>query len=212
MAGGFTGWSEAAFDVLLQLDGDPLTEERERLRADREKLVRQPMIALLDELGARSSLFEDHAVWGFRTMVWFWQHQSAVARIAPSVEIGIRFDLDGLHMRAGWSYPDAAQVARYREAVLDEVAGARLVTLTGDLESTGYEIVGDMLKRVPRHVSPDHPRRELLRYRSLGVARSFGSGNWLHTSEAVDRLCAAGEDVRPLLVWQAEHIAGAGTR
>jgi hypothetical protein len=208
MSAGFTGWTAAAFDVLLRLDGEPLMAEREKLRADRERLVRQPMIALLDAAGARSSLFEDHSVWGFQKMVWFWQHQSAVARIAPNVEIGIRFDLDGLSIRAGWIGSNAADFARYRAAVLDEGTGPQLAALIGGLEDAGLEIEGEQLQRVPRGFPRDHPRSELLRYRTMRAVRHLGTGRWLHTANAVDRLCAAGEEVRPLLAWQAAHIAG----
>ncbi|WP_329151720.1 hypothetical protein OHA63_00360 [Streptomyces anulatus] len=50
MRGGFTGWPEQAMDVLWQLQGEPAHAARERCRADRERLVRQPMIALLNEV------------------------------------------------------------------------------------------------------------------------------------------------------------------
>lgn len=37
-------------DVLWQLQGEPTHATRERYRADRERLVRQPMIAMLNEV------------------------------------------------------------------------------------------------------------------------------------------------------------------
>jgi hypothetical protein len=37
--GRFEGWPEEAFDVLLQLEGEPTMEERRRLRENRERLV-----------------------------------------------------------------------------------------------------------------------------------------------------------------------------
>jgi hypothetical protein len=48
VTGDFAGWPRAAFDVLLELDGDPSAEVRRRCRRDREELVRRPMIELLN--------------------------------------------------------------------------------------------------------------------------------------------------------------------
>lgn len=48
--GRFEGWPEQAFDVLLRLEGEPTTEQRRALREEREQLVRQPMIALMQEI------------------------------------------------------------------------------------------------------------------------------------------------------------------
>src|SRR5580698_2922821 len=41
MATQFHGWPEQAYDVLLELDGDPARETRERVRRERETLVRK---------------------------------------------------------------------------------------------------------------------------------------------------------------------------
>ena len=48
------GWPEQGYAVLLQLSGEPSRETRERLRRDRERHVRQPMIDLLNDLAADS--------------------------------------------------------------------------------------------------------------------------------------------------------------
>ncbi|MFD8748133.1 hypothetical protein ACFV01_34850, partial [Streptomyces sp. NPDC059616] len=67
MRGQFTGWPEQAMDVLWQLQGEPTRATRERYRADRERLVRQPMIALLNEVADTDARYEDFSVWHYRT-------------------------------------------------------------------------------------------------------------------------------------------------
>src|SRR5690606_26367274 len=89
----FTGWPEQAMDVLWQLQGEPTKETRERCRADRERLVRQPMIALLNGVADADPRYEDFSVWHYRTGSWWWQHQSAVIRLGRKVEINLRFSL-----------------------------------------------------------------------------------------------------------------------
>src|SRR5262245_11306563 len=94
----FTGWPVEAFDVLLQLDGDPPLAVRERHRKDRERLVREPMVALLQDIADADPAYEDFSVWHYGKTVWWWQHQAAAVRIAPNLELGMRFDLDGLQI------------------------------------------------------------------------------------------------------------------
>ncbi|MFI6854218.1 hypothetical protein [Streptomyces sp. NPDC050416] len=90
MRGQFTGWPEQAMDVLWHLQGEPTHATRERYRTDRERLVRQPMIALLNEVADTDPRYEDFSVWHYRTDSWWWQHQSAVIRLGRKVEIGLR--------------------------------------------------------------------------------------------------------------------------
>jgi hypothetical protein len=99
MRGQFTGWPEQAMDVLWQLQGEPAHAIRERHRADRERLVRQPMIALLNEVADTDPRYEDFSVWHYRTDSWWWQNQSAVIRLGRKIEIGLRFSVDGLRIQ-----------------------------------------------------------------------------------------------------------------
>ncbi|GAA3552111.1 hypothetical protein GCM10022222_39630 [Amycolatopsis ultiminotia] len=206
----FFGWPEAAFDVLLRLEGDPSTAARESLRKDRERLVRQPMVALMDALAFRSELFEDHSVSGFRSTPWWWQHQCAVVRLAKNVEIGLRFDLDGLRLQGAWWYATPGQVERYRASVADEASGSVLANGVGELVDGGYEITGEKLKRVPQGFSADHPRAELLRHRSLLAVRELGCDDWLHSAEALNRVWLACRELEPVLFWLAKHVAPPG--
>ncbi|MDH6697471.1 DUF2461 family protein [Streptomyces griseoviridis] len=212
MGGVFNGWTEQAFEVLLRLEGDPPPRLRESLRRDREVHVRQPMIALLNDVADAVPALDDFSVWGFRKEIWWWQHQSAVIRIARQVEIGLRFDLDGLHLKAGWHYPDPGQVPRYRAAVAALTSGTDLAELVARLAADGYEITGDLMRRVPRGTPADHPRAELLRHRSLLAARPLVTDTAALTPSAVDRVTAAARELAPFLTWLAHHVAATPRR
>ncbi len=206
MGGRFTGWPEQAFDVLLKLDGDPPAAFRESLRKEREQLVRQPMIALLHDVADADATYDEFSVWGFRIMLWPWQRQLGMVGIGPCLELSVAFDLDGLSVQGiGW-YSGPVREA-FRAAVADDTCGPDLVKTLEALRTRGYDITGDMMKRVPRGYPADHPRADLLRHRTLVAGRPLGCDDWLHTPEAVDRVLAAFEELRPMMSWLADHVA-----
>jgi hypothetical protein len=112
----FRGWPEQAYAVLLELDGEPSRETRERVRRRREEYVREPMIDLLNDLADVDPWYEDFAVWRYASTAYWWQNQCAVVRVARSIEIGFRFSLDGLRIKAAWWYADPEQIASFRAA------------------------------------------------------------------------------------------------
>jgi uncharacterized protein (DUF2461 family) len=199
----FHGWPEQAHAVLLTLDGEPSRETREAVRPGREKLVRQPMIDLLNDLADLDPWYEDFAVWRYASTAYWWQNQCAVVRVARSIDIGFRFSLDGLGIKAAWWYAGPEQIALFRAAAAAGESGRVLADLVSSLAADGHEILGDVMKRVPHGYPADHPRAGLLRHRSLTAARELESGA-VRDVEPVYRAC---ERLRPLLGWLAEHVA-----
>lgn len=188
--------------MLLELGGEPSRETRERVRRDREQQVRQPMIDLLNDLADTDTWYEDFSVWRYGSTAWWWQNQCAVARVARNIEIGFGFSLDGLRIKAAWWYADPGQIALFRAAVAAADSGSRLEDLVSSLAADGHEILGDVMKRVPRGYPADHPRAGLLRHRSLIAAIELES-DAVHDVEPVYRAC---ERLRPLLGWLSEHV------
>jgi uncharacterized protein (DUF2461 family) len=197
----FHGWPEQAYVVLLELGGEPSRETRERVRHDREEQVRQPMIDLLDDLADIDPWYEDFAVWRYAKTAYWWQNQSAIVRVAGNIEIGFCFNLDGLRVQAAWWYAGAAEIGRFRAATAADESGHRLAELVSSLGEDGHEILGDVMKRIPRGYPADHPRGDLLRHRSLIAARQLES-DAVRNVEPVYLAC---ERLRPLLDWLAEH-------
>lgn len=201
MATRFHGWPEEAYAVLLELEGEPSLQTRQRVRRRREKQVRRPMIDLFNDLADADPWYEDFAVWRYASTAYWWQNQCGIVRVARNVEIGFRFNLDGLRVRAGWSYADPEQIALFRAAAAADDSGRALEDLVVSLAADGHEILGDVMKRVPRGYPADHPRAELLRHRSLSAAREL-EADAVRDVEPVYRTC---ERLRPLLGWLAEH-------
>ncbi|MBM7775389.1 uncharacterized protein (DUF2461 family) [Actinokineospora baliensis] len=201
----FTGWPVQALDVLHNLDGVPSTQVRERNRRDRERLVRAPMADLLADLADADPRYADFSVWHFAKDPFWWQHQGAVVRLARNVEIGLRFDLDGLHVKGAWHYPDPGQVRQFRSAVAEDGSGAELVGILAALPQH-FEVTGDVMKRGPREYPPDHPRADLLRYRSLVATRPVRPEEAVHSAAAVDQVLQVARELDALLGWLARNV------
>ena len=202
MAARFHGWPEQAYGVLLELGGEPSLQTRERVRRQREKQVRQPMIDLLNDLADVDPWYEDFSVWRYASTAYWWQNQCAVVRVARNIEIGFSFNLDGLHIQGAWWYADAGQIALFRAAAAADGSGRALADLVSSLAADGHEIRGDVMKRVPRGYPADHPRAGLLKHRSLIATRELES-EAVRDVEPVYRAC---ERLRPLLGWLAQHV------
>lgn len=212
MCGRFSGWPKTAFDVLLQLDGDPPADVRETCRQRREQLVRQPMIALLHDVADADPTYEEFSVEGFRSPAYGrWQHQFATIRIRRTLVLGLAFDLDGLSVRGAWRPAASAEIESYRQAVADEVSGDELVAVMRALRENGFEVDGNAMKRMPRRYPADHPRAEWLRQRSLVATRPLGCPDWLHTPHTIERVLAAFEELGPFLDWFTAGIEGLRT-
>jgi hypothetical protein len=197
----FRGWPEQTYAVLLELSGEPSRQTRERVRRDREEHVRRPMIDLLSDLADADPWYEDFAVWRYASTAYWWQNQCAIVRVARNIEIGFRFSLDGLRVTAAWHYAGPEQIALFRTAAAADESGRTLEEIVSSLAADGHEILGDVMKRVPRGYLAEHPRAGLLKHRSLIAARDLDTGT-VRDVEPVYRAC---ERLRPLLGWFAGH-------
>ena len=201
----FHGWPEDAYEVLLELAGEPSRATRERVRRRREEQVRQPMIDLLNDLADTDPWYEDFAVWRYASTAFWWQNQCAIVRVARHLDIAFRFSLDGLQVKGAWWYAGSEQIALFRAAAAADASGRALAGLVSSLATDGHEILGDVMKRVPRGYPGDHPRAGLLKHRSLIAARELEPGA-VRDAGPVYRAC---ERLRPLLEWLAAHTAAA---
>jgi uncharacterized protein (DUF2461 family) len=199
----FHGWPEQAYTVLLTLGGEPSLQTRERVRRQREQHVRQPMIDLLNDLADADSWYEDFAVWGYASTAFWWQNQCAVVRRSRAVYIALRFNVDGLRIGGCWRYASPEQIAMFRAAVAADESGRSLEGLVSSLASDGYEVLGDVMQRMPRDYPAEHPRADLLKHRSLIAACELES-DAVGDVEPVYRAC---ERLRPLLDWLSAAVS-----
>jgi Conserved hypothetical protein (DUF2461) len=163
------------------------------------------MTDLLNDLADADPWYEDFSVWRYASTAYWWQNQCAVVRVARHVDIGFRFNLDGLQIKAAWWYAGPEQIALFRAAVAAAASGRALASLVRALDADEHEVGGDVMQRIPRGYPADHPRAGLLKHRSLTAARELETSA-VRDAEPVYRAC---ERLRPLLSWLATHtVAG----
>jgi uncharacterized protein (TIGR02453 family) len=126
----------------------------------------------------------------------------------------VQVSAEGL-LAAGGGYrwaPD--QVARFRTAVDDDRRGSDLVARLAALSRTRVDgaaptVDGDRLATRPRGVAPDHPRLDLLRFRSLYAHRAWEPDDTLHDAATAQRVAAVWRATRPLTDWLDDHVGPA---
>jgi len=105
---------------------------------------------------------------------------------------------------AGQYMMDAAQLARFRAAVVDEKRGGELAAILRRLTKAGYAVGShDALQRVPRGFDPDHPRADLLKRKGLIVTFPEPARALLVSPALADWLVTHVKRVVPLVEWLA---------
>jgi len=114
----------------------------------------------------------------------------------------------GLFVAAGYWDTSSAQVDRLRRAVADDVSGAALLRAVASVQKAKFDLGGHQLTRVPSGYPKDHPRAELLKYKSLTAHRELGCPAWLGTAKAKTEIAKALRSVAPLVAWLDTHVGG----
>jgi uncharacterized protein (TIGR02453 family) len=212
----FTGFGEGAVEFYDGLLADNSKAYWADHRSIYERDVLSPMQALLAALEPE---FGSGKIFRPYRDVRFAKDKSPY-KTACGASVGpfyLQVSADGLLAAAGgyqWS-PD--QLGRFRAAVDDERRGedlaARLDRIAAtDVHGAPLTVAGDRLATRPRGVAPDHPRLDLLRFRSLYVHRGWEPDDALHEPEAAQRVAAAWRAARPLTDWLDDHVGPAELR
>lgn len=198
----FQGWPEAAFDVLVDLEGDPSPAQLETHRDELEQHVRAPLQLLCDALNDKHE-FGTFWLSNLTNRPVMWQRQHATAWIARRVRITLTFDLDGLVLGGGSANATGDQVPLFRKMVDADGSGKELAAIVKKLERNRFELAGSTLLRVPREYPKDHPRADLLKRRSVYAEKPLDPDNLAEIRKAV-RL------VHGLTTWCTDYVSTAG--
>ena len=171
-----------------------------------ERAVREPLEALLAELAPE---FGAGRIFRPYRDVRFSKDKSPYKTHAAAVVEGdgalyVQLGADGLYVGGGYWHTQSDQVQRLRAAVDDELSGQQLQAVLAAL--AGWEVLGERLQRVPKPYSPDHPRADLLRHKSLAAGLRIEPAEWLHEPECAERVAEAWRQVLPLNAWLAQHV------
>src|SRR5713101_3033563 len=127
---------------------------------------------------------------------------------APYVHLGA----EEIFVAAGQYMMDPGQLARFREAVVDERRGEALVAILRKLARAGFTVRShDVLQRVPRGLDPDHPRADLLKRKGLIVSFPEPARGLLVGRALVDWLVTHTKRAVPLVEWLASVAEKPGT-
>jgi uncharacterized protein (TIGR02453 family) len=203
----FSGWPEEALDFYDGLAADnSKTYWTEHKAVYTEKILR-PMTELTEELAEE---FGEPKIFRPYRDVRFSNDKSPYKTHVAAV-IGdtgyIQLSAEGLGAGAGMWEMNPEHLARYREAVADDGAGAELEKITAGLEQAGHTVHGHgVLKSAPRGYPADHPRIALLRYKGITAWQQWPVEPWLETAAAKDRIVTFFRTTSLLRAWLAENV------
>jgi uncharacterized protein (TIGR02453 family) len=210
----FTGFGEHAVDFYDGLVADNSkaywTDNKDVYESD----VRAPMQALLDDLVAEFGEFGSAKIFRPYRDVRFSKDKTPYkTHCGGVIETGrgagafyVQLGPEGLRVGGGCFHTSPDQLRRFRESVADDLRGDRLARIVTKLGKQGWDINGERLKTVPRGFPGDHPRLDLLKYKSLYASTGYEPDDVLHSAEAADRVRTRWRQVRPLNEWTADHI------
>lgn len=184
-------------------------------RAEYEQHVRQPLAELAAALQPRfgpGKLFRPYRDVRFsRDKRPIKDHQGLYVERRNGLGWYLQVAGAGLMVAGGWYSATPEQVARYRAAVADDETGA-LAALVEHVAAAGFLVDGERLKTRPRGIEPDHPRLELLRYRTLYASRLWEPAAWMGTRRVVTKVSDAWDELTPLIDWLAGWVGSAEPR
>lgn len=208
----FTGFPVAAFEFYDSLALDNTRAWWTAHKAEYESVVRRPMTDLLAELegefGAAHVFRPYRDVRFAKDKTPYKDHQGGFVGAEDGIGWYVQVSASGLMVAGGWYSPVAVQVRRYRESV-DSPVGGELEAALAVARRAGLTVGGDVMKTRPRGVPEDHPRLELLRHRSLTVARELGIPGWVGTGTALTRVRTLWRAMTPLVDWLVDHVGPA---
>jgi uncharacterized protein (TIGR02453 family) len=203
----FTGIPIAALDFYEDLEADNTKAFWTAHKHVYDEAVRAPLEALaaaLEKEFGPAKFFRPYRDVRFakdktpyKTQQGAWFSESSVY---------LQISAAGLMVAGGYWDTSSAQVERLRRAVADDVAGAALERALAAVRKARLELGGHQLTRVPHGYPKDHPRAELLRYKSMTARRDFGSPAWLPSKRAQTEVVKAARSIAPLIGWLDTHV------
>ena len=206
----FAGFPQWGVRFYQELEDTNTKEFWAQHKAQWERDVREPMLALVDaledEFGPARLFRPNRDIRFSHDKSPYKTHQGAFVGVATGVGYYVQVSADGMAVGGGFRAHSPAETSSYRVAVDAPASGARLEKVAADLTAAGFDLEGETLKTRPKGFAADHPRLELLRRQEMMAINRIGSPPWLGTAKAVDEVRAQWRQVRPLVQWMTEHV------
>lgn len=207
----FSGFGEHAIDFFDGLEADNSKVFWDANKSTYQEDVRAPMLVLLNDLEPEfgpGKVFRP-----FRDVRFSKDKTPYKTHCGGVVEQGrgggayyVQVGVEGLLVGGGSFAMASDQLARFRTAVDDDRRGAELEKILAKLEKSGWDIRGDRLKSKPRGVDPEHPRIELLKYRTVYAAKVWPPDDTLHEPGCGERVLTGWRQLKAFNEWCADHV------
>jgi uncharacterized protein (TIGR02453 family) len=209
----FSGFPPAAIAFYVGLEADNSKDYWTAHKADFERDVREPMLALVDALEdefGEAKLFRPNRDIRFSAdKSPYKTHLGAFAAASPGTGYYVEISSSGLKAGGGFHAHSPAQTTRLRQAVAADATGAEVEELLDGLRHKRFAILGEKVKTTPKGYASDHPRIDTLRYKELMVIRDYGDPKWVETKRALSEVRDAWRAIRPLTEWISRHVGEA---
>ena len=129
----------------------------------------------------------------------FWEGPS---RKAMHSGFHVRIDPSGAGVFVGHWELDKSLLARFRDAVVDDIMGAELQAAIEAVRQSGdYTVGGEHYKRVPLGYDKEHPRAGLLLHKGLWAHTESVAPSYLTTPELADVCFEHCRNMAPIHHW-----------
>jgi uncharacterized protein (TIGR02453 family) len=206
----FTGFPDEAFAFYERLAAD---NSRSFWLANKETFtvaVRQPLMALLDELGEFGPfhVFRPNKDVRFsKDKRPYKENIGAYGESEGGAGFYVHLSATGMLAGAGYYQMARDQLDRFRQAIDAQATGAQLADIVARTTRGGL-VAGAMgeLKTAPRGYARDHPRIELLRRTGLIATREWHDAAWMRTRAVVKRVRDTWLATAEMNEWLDTHV------
>ena len=209
----FEGFPQRAVRFYADLAEDNTKAFWTAHKAQYDEAVRGPMLALGDaleeEFGPVKAFRPNRDTRFSQDKSPYKTYQGAFAGRDAGIGYYVEISGAGLLVGGGYHSHSADQVQRYRGAVDDDASGTVLAGIVDDLRTAGFDLEGERLKSAPRGFPKDHPRLELLQFKSLMALKRFGTPGWLATPKALEQVRSTWRAITPLTDWISARVGPA---
>jgi uncharacterized protein (TIGR02453 family) len=208
----FPGFSAWVFEWFASLERDNSRDYFTATREHYEREIRGAFTLMLQELsatfGGSVRVFRQQNDMRFAPTSPYKTRTYGVLEFTTPAKARLYADISvrGLYSGSGYHRLASDQLNRYRDAVMDEQAGSRLVAAQATALDAGLELIGDRLTSVPRGYPRDHPRAELLKHRSLLAGSLLPGAAGISRDDALEHVAATWRAAAPLTSWLGEHV------
>jgi len=212
----FAGFPERALVFYEGLEADNSKTYWTDHRAMYDECIKAPMEALLAELApefGEAKFFRPYRDVRFaKDKTPYKTHAGAVVHGAGGGGLYVQISAAGLLLGGGAWRLETDQVQQMRRAIADDHLGPALEDELAGLRKASWKIGGNPVKTRPHGYDSEHPRLELLRFRTLSAARDYGDQPWLTSRDALSRVRRGWRRLAPLNDWIATHLGSTADR